>query len=82
MPQAVNTTQAPGREIRETREQYGITAKDLAAEAGVSRDTLAAYETGMLRGRPYRRRPNRTTADAIERALTHLVDAVCRQKRS
>ena len=78
--QAGNSTRWGGQEIRETRERFGITAKQLASEAGISRDTLAAIETGMVRGRPYRRKPNRSTLDAVHRGLHCLVDSIARKR--
>lgn len=53
-----------GQRVRERRERLGVDKKELAAEAGVNRNTLAAIEAGESF--------NRTSLAKIERALDAL----------
>jgi transcriptional regulator with XRE-family HTH domain len=53
-----------GQRVRERRERLGMDKKELAGEAGVNRNTLAAIEAGESF--------NRTSLAKIERALTAL----------
>lgn len=59
---------AEGDQVRERRERLGMEKKELAEEAGVNRNTLAAIE----RGESF----NRTSLAKIERALSSLEQEV------
>jgi transcriptional regulator with XRE-family HTH domain len=70
--QAGNSANSRGPAIRQERQRLGLSAKRLAEMAGVDRDTLAAIEKGAVRGKPYRRGPNQSTVEAIERTLARI----------
>lgn len=53
-----------GQKVKERRERLGMDKKELATEAGVNRNTLAAIESGESF--------NRTSLAKIERALERL----------
>jgi DNA-binding XRE family transcriptional regulator len=42
-----------GRQMRELRERRAMTQEELAAELGLSRETVVAYEKGSKRGQPF-----------------------------
>lgn len=63
--QSVLVRPTTGREITARRERLGLLVKDLAAQAGVSRDTLSDWERGT-------RRPQHQTVDAVVAALDRL----------